>query len=123
MKSSLRPLLLFAALHLPLAATARNPSIDLSATLEAGAIRRVSEEGFLINGTTGMEILGARLIFGNLYNSRERALTHHTVQFSTTNPGTSAKSASLLVTITAPTLSAWAANILSNRARLKGSVA
>lgn len=39
-------------LHLPLAALAGIPSIDLSITLKAGAVRQVTGEGFLIQGTT-----------------------------------------------------------------------
>src|SRR3546814_1780274 len=45
---------------------------------------------------------------------------HQSVQFSTANPGTSAKSDSLLVMIATPRLDAWAASRRSKRARLNG---
>lgn len=50
--SKLHSLLFIAILQLPLAAVAGIPSIDLSITLRTGAVRQVTDEGFLIQGTT-----------------------------------------------------------------------
>lgn len=52
MPSRLHSLLLIATLLLPLAAPAATSSIDLSITLKTGAVRQVTNEGFLIQGTT-----------------------------------------------------------------------